>query len=138
VKDRLLQLIEALNLNVASFSKLIGVSDGTTRMYVSRGSKPSSDFLEKVILSIEQVNSEWLITGKGEMFKDKEASYTVSNKAKGNSNVQAGQGVGSVSTGSQADCERRLEAALKEIEYLKQMVQEKERYIQLLGKEEKR
>lgn len=69
MKDRLLKLIEALGMNVLSFSNYIGVSDGTTRMYTTRGSKPGSDYLEKIILANERINIEWLLTGKGEMFR---------------------------------------------------------------------
>lgn len=56
-------------MNVLSFSKYIGVSDGTTRMYTTRGSKPGSDYLQKIILANERINIEWLLTGKGEMFR---------------------------------------------------------------------
>ena len=69
MKERLLKLIEALGMNVLSFSKYIGVSDGTTRMYTTRGSKPGSDYLEKIILANDRINIEWLLTGKGEMFR---------------------------------------------------------------------
>ena len=62
-------MIEALGMNVLSFSKYIGVSDGTTRMYTTRGSKPGSDYLEKIILADERINIEWLLTGKGELFR---------------------------------------------------------------------
>jgi len=56
-------------MNVLSFSNYIGVSDGTTRMYTTRGSKPGSDYLEKIILANDRINIEWLLTGKGEMFR---------------------------------------------------------------------
>ncbi|GEO06444.1 transcriptional regulator [Adhaeribacter aerolatus] len=69
MKERLLKLIDALGMNVLSFSKYIGVSDGTTRMYTTRGSKPGSDYLEKIILANDRINIEWLLTGRGEMFR---------------------------------------------------------------------
>lgn len=68
MKERLIMLIEALNLNTSSFSKLIGAPEATTRMYLDRGSKPKSDYLEKVVRSIENLNAEWLLTGDGNMF----------------------------------------------------------------------
>lgn len=69
MKERLLKLIEALGFNVLSFSKFIGVSDGTTRMYTTRGSKPGAEYLEKIIRANNRINIEWLLTGEGEMFK---------------------------------------------------------------------
>lgn len=55
-------------MNPRSFSIRIGANDGTTRMYIDRGSKPSSDYLEKIVRSIDGVNANWLLTGEGEMF----------------------------------------------------------------------
>ncbi|MGV3588508.1 MAG: LexA family transcriptional regulator [Adhaeribacter sp.] len=76
MKERLLKLIEALGMNVLSFSKYIGVSDGTTRMYTTRGSKPGSDYLEKIILANDRINIEWLLTGRGEMFRPDSSTLT--------------------------------------------------------------
>ena len=68
MKERLTNLIEALGMNINSFSKHIGVAEGTTRMYIDRGSKPKSDYMEKVFRAIENLNPRWWLTGEGEMF----------------------------------------------------------------------
>lgn len=97
MKERLLKLIEALGMNVLSFSNYIGVSDGTTRMYTTRGSKPGSDYLEKIILANDRINIEWLLTGKGEMFRPDTWPRTMPEKTNHpeiiNINLDNGSGV---------------------------------------------
>jgi len=77
INHRILLLIKALNMNRNSFGKLTGVSAQTIQNTIGeRQSKPSSEILEKILVavnnleSVRQLNSEWLLTGKGEMFLD--------------------------------------------------------------------
>jgi transcriptional regulator with XRE-family HTH domain len=65
ISQRLKILIEKLGLDTRTFSQAIGVSEGTTRNYFTRGSKPNSDYLEKLSTSFESVNLHWLLTGNG-------------------------------------------------------------------------
>ncbi|PSR54199.1 hypothetical protein AHMF7605_12030 [Adhaeribacter arboris] len=68
MKERIKELIKALSEEKIDFFSLIGISKDTVRMYTDRGSKPKSDFMEKVYRSIENLNPEWWLTGQGEMF----------------------------------------------------------------------
>lgn len=51
---------------------------------IKRNSVPSLVLVEKIICSFEDINSEWLITGKGEMLKSKEELPVVSCVKSGN------------------------------------------------------
>lgn len=79
IKERLTELINALYSNIEdfpkrmnAFSRSIDAPESTTRSYVDRGSKPSVDYLEKVARAIVNINTEWLLTGEGDMFKTPE------------------------------------------------------------------
>ena len=71
INDRLKVLIEAVGLNNNLFAKQIGVNPTVTHNIISgRRTKPSSDLLEKILLSFDNINAEWLVCGKGSMWSD--------------------------------------------------------------------
>lgn len=84
IKQRLTDLIDDLfpdipdfSKRMSAFSRMVDAPESTTRSYVDRGSKPSVDYLEKVARAIVNINSEWLLTGEGGMYKKKEVKeYT--------------------------------------------------------------
>lgn len=68
--DRIQEIINHENLNVASFAKKIGAGDQTVRgIVVQRRNKPGFDILLKTIQTFPWLNVEWLLTGEGEMIK---------------------------------------------------------------------
>ena len=71
INSRIYLIIEYYKLNPTSFSKKIGLSNNVTigNIVGGRYNKPSFDVLEKILLTFESVNSEWLLTGNGEMLK---------------------------------------------------------------------
>lgn len=116
INQRLNLLIEALNLNPSSFGKRTSIKDGTLRMYIDRGSKPSSEVLEKIVRAIPNVNAAWLLTGDGEMFvaESKPAPGIGNYQSGSNSNTQAGRDI--LSPGSPAElvqCQTLLNAVRK-------------------------
>ena len=75
--DRLQEIINYSDLNVSSFAKKIGVVDQTIRgIVVQRRNKPGFDILAKILQTFTWVDAEWLITGKGEMIKQKTTTKT--------------------------------------------------------------
>lgn len=75
--DRIAQIIEIeCNGVPAQFAKKIGSKDQTVRnIVVNRRSFPGYEMLLKIIQSIDWINPDWLITGRGEMRKGNEKSY---------------------------------------------------------------
>jgi len=62
-------LINALNLNINSFSKECGYpTSATIWRLINEGAKPSNPTLNKICNRFPQVNREWLMTGYGSMF----------------------------------------------------------------------
>lgn len=69
INDRIEKLINTLNMNKLSFAKKVGTSDAVIGNIVGgRRSDPSYELIKKIIHSIDKINIEWLIEGKGEMF----------------------------------------------------------------------
>ena len=66
-------LINALNLNINSFSKECGYpTSATIWRLINEGAKPSNPTLNKICNRFPQVNREWLMTGFGLMFNKQE------------------------------------------------------------------
>lgn len=72
VNERIQELINKITKgNKRAFAKLIGVSPTVIENIVgSRQGKPGYELLEKITNSIENVNSDWILTGKEPMFHD--------------------------------------------------------------------
>ncbi len=78
INDRIQELIDSISHgNKRAFSMLIGVNPTVIENIVgTRKGKPGYDLLEKIALSIENINIEWLFTGKGKILKtDAEESF---------------------------------------------------------------
>jgi len=138
-------------MSVRAFSSTLGAPASTTRNYLDKDTKPSSDYIERIVAHFEDVNLNWLVTGKGEPFiSNKAGSGTTqtgnfnqsgtSNKQtiKGNrGTVQNNTGSGNTITNNVKldSCQRDLATAQKEIALLTSQLADKERTIQILLKQ---
>ncbi len=69
VNERIKFLIEEFNLNSRAFSLKLGVDPTVVHNIISgRMSMPSYLVLEKILLTFDNVNAKWLLTGKGEKY----------------------------------------------------------------------
>lgn len=82
VNERILYLIEnQCNGNQKKFSEKINFAPQVIYNIVSgRKSKPSFDVLNSILLSFVDLNSEWLLTGKGEMLKTEKKAVEKTKK----------------------------------------------------------
>ena len=69
MNDRLDKLLLAEQLTPAKFADIIGVQRSSISHIISGRNKPSFDFIAKVLQRFPRVNPDWLILGKGEMYK---------------------------------------------------------------------
>ncbi|WP_156032883.1 S24 family peptidase [Prevotella sp. 10(H)] len=71
VNQRIQEIIDKMYFgNKRAFSKAAGISASVTENIVgTRHTKPSFDITSKIISSFENINSEWLLTGQGNMLK---------------------------------------------------------------------
>lgn len=69
INERISLLIKLLGLNNNSFAKALEVNPTVTFNVISgRSTKPSYDLLEKIVFTFDNISTEWLLKGKGEVF----------------------------------------------------------------------
>jgi len=131
IGQRIKFLIESENISVRKFAQTLDVAETNIRNYLDKGTKPSSDALEKIVRSFPRTNIVWLVTGEGEPFlseSDTGTTQTGNFNQAGTSNKQTIKGnKGNIQTGdgstqtnlTLADCKNDLDKAQREIEYLR-------------------
>jgi hypothetical protein len=81
IKERFEKLIQHFsNGNKRAFAEMIGVAPTVIENIVGkREGNPSFDILQKTIFAIEDLNTEWLLTGNGQMLKNNQIIGDVDN-----------------------------------------------------------
>ncbi|MGM9747567.1 MAG: helix-turn-helix domain-containing protein [Candidatus Cryptobacteroides sp.] len=70
MNTRLEQFIRAENLSQASFADSINVARASISHILAGRNKPGYDFICNLMNRYPRLNIEWLLTGKGKMYKD--------------------------------------------------------------------
>lgn len=70
--ERLIQYIDYKGFNNRSFEKQIGLSNGYIGTQLKRNADLGESILNKILDNCLDINPIWLISGKGEMLKQKE------------------------------------------------------------------
>lgn len=78
---RLQQFLSAENLSQSQFADSIGVARASISHILNGRNKPGFDFILNMSRHFPTLNIEWLITGKGRMYKDS-ASPSAQQKAR--------------------------------------------------------
>lgn len=86
INERITQIINDLfEGNKRAFSIAVGVSPAVIENIVGkRKSAPSFEVTSKIVSSIDNINTEWLIAGKGNMLKSTETKTYENNTKSGN------------------------------------------------------
>ena len=69
VNDRLLKLMDQEKLTAAKLADILEVQPSAISHILSGRNKPSFDFIQKLAINFPRLNIDWLITGKGNMYK---------------------------------------------------------------------
>ena len=72
--ERLQQFLSAENLSQSQFADSIGVARASISHILNGRNKPGFDFILNMSKHFPTLNIEWLITGKGKMYKDTQHS----------------------------------------------------------------
>lgn len=67
---RLSQFLQAENLTQTQLADILSVARGSVSHILAGRNKPGYDFIESLMLHFPRLNLEWLLTGKGRMYKD--------------------------------------------------------------------
>lgn len=73
MKDRLRQFLAAENISQAQFADSINVVRASVSHILAGRNNPSFDFIKALMLNYPRLNVEWLMFGKGKMYKDSPA-----------------------------------------------------------------
>ncbi|PLX14622.1 MAG: hypothetical protein C0597_09755 [Marinilabiliales bacterium] len=75
MKDRIIQFLSANNLTSTKFADEIGVQRSSISHILSGRNKPSFDFIEKMLIAYPDLDAQWLITGKGNMYSNQPSLF---------------------------------------------------------------
>ena len=70
LEKRVILLIQQLGLNNAQFADAIDVQRSSISHILSGRNKPSFDFLRKIFIKYPEINADWLIMGRGNIFEN--------------------------------------------------------------------
>lgn len=69
MKNRLKKLIVEYDLTPSKFAEVLGVQPSSISHLLSGRNNPSYDFISRVLSNFPKVNPDWLILGKGSIFR---------------------------------------------------------------------
>lgn len=77
MKERLEAIIKYEKITPSRLADLIGVQRSGVSHIMSGRNKPGLDFLNKLLQQFPHISGDWLITGNGEMLKNKASKQLV-------------------------------------------------------------
>jgi transcriptional regulator with XRE-family HTH domain len=77
MKERIIELIEYYGLSSSQFAAEIGIQRSAMSHILSGRNKPSLDFVLKVLDRFSEIDTEWLLFGKGQMLRNKNAKENI-------------------------------------------------------------
>ena len=69
---RLLQFLQAENITQAQLADTLSVARGSVSHILAGRNKPGYDFLESLLLHYPTLNLDWLMTGRGKMYRSED------------------------------------------------------------------
>ncbi|MBQ8062059.1 MAG: helix-turn-helix transcriptional regulator [Bacteroidales bacterium] len=79
MNKRLQQFLNAENITQSQFADSIGVAKASVSHILAGRNKPGFDFIESMARVFPRLNLEWLISGRGRMYKDLSDAFPVQN-----------------------------------------------------------
>ena len=70
MKSRISKIIKMEQLSSSKFAESIDVQRSSISHILSGRNKPSLDFIQKILNVYKHIDSDWLLFGKGNMFKE--------------------------------------------------------------------
>ena len=81
MKDRIIQIMKAENMNASRFSEAIGVRRGTISHIVGERNQPSLDVVKGILRRFQTIDPDWLLNGVGNMRRTSTTSPTIATEA---------------------------------------------------------
>jgi transcriptional regulator with XRE-family HTH domain len=74
MQEQIQEILRREELSSSQFADKIGVQRSSVSHVLSGRNKPGFDFINKILESFPGINAEWLLTGLGEMYKQRRAT----------------------------------------------------------------
>ena len=74
MQDQIQEILRREDLSSSQFADKIGVQRSSVSHVLSGRNKPGFDFIHKILDAFPGINADWLITGFGEMYKQRGTS----------------------------------------------------------------
>jgi transcriptional regulator with XRE-family HTH domain len=74
MQDQIQEILRREDLSSSQFADKIGVQRSSVSHVLSGRNKPGFDFIHKILDAFPGINADWLITGYGEMYKQRGAA----------------------------------------------------------------
>ena len=71
MQDQIQEILRREDLTSSQFADRIGVQRSSVSHVLSGRNKPGFDFIHKILDAFPGINAEWLITGFGDMYKQR-------------------------------------------------------------------
>ena len=68
--SRLLQVLQAENISRSQFAEMLDISPATVTHLLNGRNKPSYEIIQAICKNFPNLNTDWLITGNGKMYKN--------------------------------------------------------------------
>jgi transcriptional regulator with XRE-family HTH domain len=88
MKERLLKFLNTIQLSSSRFAEEIGIQPSGVSHILSGRNNPGYDFIVKILTKYPDLNPEWLILGKGEMFKKSSVRVDLFDETEPEMNIQ--------------------------------------------------
>ena len=87
MKDRIKQIMDKANLTPAKFADQLQINRAVVSHILNGRNNPSLDVVTKILSEMNYINSDWLLNGTGQMYKD---GYTAADSENDRSLFNAG------------------------------------------------
>ena len=74
MQEQIKEILTRERLSSSQFADKISVQRSSVSHVLSGRNKPGFDFIHKILTAFPEINGDWLITGKGAMYKEKSHS----------------------------------------------------------------
>jgi transcriptional regulator with XRE-family HTH domain len=91
MKDRIIEFLKTENKSSAQFAEEIGVQASGISHILSGRNNPSLDFVMKMLGKYKLLSTEWLLFGRGSMYKNPEMQSLFDNALTGSRENHSGQ-----------------------------------------------
>lgn len=79
MKERIMQIMQSLNMNQQDFAKEIGISAGSLSSILKGRNNPTLNHVEAIIKRFPNISLDWLVKGEGDMYVNNADAGTSDN-----------------------------------------------------------